>query len=134
MYLQIPFKEHAMGEGRLMDQPKSKKTATTMTTTTTSAVHDTYCFPFQSLMMALNVTHVDYLSLDVEGLELEILRTIPFDLIHISVLSVEFSHAPNGAGEYVKFMESKGYKKHSRISMFHSATYFGANDFIFVKK
>jgi len=35
------------------------------------------CFPLESLLLAINQTRVDYFSLDVEGLELEVLETIP---------------------------------------------------------
>ena len=41
-------------------------------------------------------TTVDYLSLDVEGLELEVLNTIPFDKVDIRVMTVEFSHGVLG--------------------------------------
>ncbi|CAG7785884.1 unnamed protein product, partial [Allacma fusca] len=37
------------------------------------------CFPITTLTAAIGVTHVDYLSLDVEGVELKILKTLPFD-------------------------------------------------------
>lgn len=43
------------------------------------------CFPFAHLMEALNVTTVNYFSLDIEGHELEVLKTIPFDEINIEV-------------------------------------------------
>ena len=36
------------------------------------------CFPLYSLLLALGNPKVDYLSLDVEGTELDILRTIPW--------------------------------------------------------
>ncbi len=48
------------------------------------------CFPLFSILEALNVSHVDYMSVDVEGPELEILQTIPFDRITFDVLTVEF--------------------------------------------
>lgn len=41
-------------------------------------------------MAALNITHVDYLSLDVEGPELEILRTVDWTRLHIDVITVEY--------------------------------------------
>ena len=37
------------------------------------------CFPFYSFMLALNRTTIDFFSLDVEGDELNVLKTIPFD-------------------------------------------------------
>lgn len=97
------------------------------------ASYDTYCFPFLSIMRAINVTHVDYFSLDVEGLELDILRTIPFDLIDISVFTVEFVHGPDKGKGYIDFMEKNGYTLHSTIRAFNKDIYYGANDFVFVK-
>jgi len=41
-------------------------------------------------MEALGVSHVDYFSLDVEGPELEILRTIDWTRLHIDVITVEY--------------------------------------------
>ena len=36
------------------------------------------CFPLYSLLLAVGNPRVDYFSLDVEGSELDILRTIPW--------------------------------------------------------
>ena len=41
--------------------------------------------------LALGRTHIDYFSLDVEGAELQILETIPFDKLTIDVLTIEFA-------------------------------------------
>lgn len=49
-----------------------------------------WCFPLQSVLLAVNRTKVDYFSLDVEGAEMSILRALPFDKIDIDVLQVEF--------------------------------------------
>lgn len=43
------------------------------------------CFPLYTYLLALNVTEIDYFSLDVEGSELNVLKTIPFDKINIKV-------------------------------------------------
>ena len=48
------------------------------------------CFTLHSLLLAIGQTEVDYFSLDVEGPELEILQTIPFDKIRIKVITVEY--------------------------------------------
>jgi hypothetical protein len=46
---------------------------------------DVQCFPLYSYLLALNRTKVDYFSLDVEGSELDVLRTIPFEKLDIRV-------------------------------------------------
>ena len=43
------------------------------------------CFPLFGVLRAMNVTKVDYFSLDVEGNEMDVLRTIPFDDLDITV-------------------------------------------------
>jgi len=48
------------------------------------------CFPLNAIMAALGISHVDYLSLDVEGPELEILRTVDWTRLRIDVITVEY--------------------------------------------
>ena len=50
----------------------------------------TQCFTLHSLLLAIGQMEVDYFSLDVEGPELEILQTIPFDKIRIKVITIEY--------------------------------------------
>lgn len=96
-----------------------------------SGVHiSVQCFPFGDLMAALNVTTINYFSLDVEGDELQVLRTIPFSRLNIETLSVEFSHVPNGEKKLINFMNKKGYYPHSYIIGPNNL----ANDIIFVKR
>lgn len=87
------------------------------------------CFPFYSFMLALNRTTIDFFSLDVEGDELKILKTIPFDKINIKMLTVEYLHGPGGANALQKFMESKGYQVVANIRQGYSV-----GDLIFIKK
>ena len=42
-----------------------------------------------SLLLALGNPTVDFLSLDIEGAEFQVLRTIPWDKVDIRALSVE---------------------------------------------
>ena len=37
------------------------------------------CIPFYSVVLALDKPKIDFLSLDIEGSELQVLQTIPFD-------------------------------------------------------
>ena len=48
------------------------------------------CFTLHSILLAVGQTEVDYFSLDVEGPELEILQTIPFDKIYIKAITIEY--------------------------------------------
>ncbi|CAH1788713.1 unnamed protein product [Owenia fusiformis] len=87
------------------------------------------CFPFYSYLLALKVTHVDYFSLDVEGLELEVLRTIPFHKITIDVISAEFIHGAKDKVVMQNYMEEQGFHVAAEIMRSDNL----ANDFIFVR-
>ncbi|XP_033727648.1 protein Star-like [Pecten maximus] len=88
------------------------------------------CFPLYSILLALNQTTIDFFSLDVEGDEVEILKTIPFDKINIKMLTVEYSHGSGGKDELQYFMESQGYE--TLVSMERDDG--GVKDLIFRKK
>jgi len=45
------------------------------------------CLPVYSILLAVNRTTVDVFSLDIEGNELDVLQTIPFDKVDIKVYS-----------------------------------------------
>ena len=52
-----------------------------------SGIHvNVQCFPVVSYMAALGVQTVDYFSLDIEGSEIQVLETIPFDKVNIKVI------------------------------------------------
>ena len=38
------------------------------------------CIPVKSILKAINLTHINFFSLDVEGAELDILKSIPFNV------------------------------------------------------
>jgi len=86
------------------------------------------CFPFHHYLGALGVTTVDYFSLDVEGAELKVLHTIPWDRVDIRTLSVEFAHDAEGKDAIRAFMAARGYLVHSEVGPPF------ANDYIFVRK
>ena len=50
------------------------------------------CFSFGAMMAALNVTRVDYFSLDVEGSEVPLLKTIPWHDVYIDVIGAEYRY------------------------------------------
>ena len=47
------------------------------------------CLPLYTLIEAAGLTTVNYLSLDIEGAELSVLKTIPWDKVDIEVMTVE---------------------------------------------
>lgn len=59
-----------------------------------------------------HICHINYLTLDVEGGELEILQSIPFNRITIDVIDVENNY--NDA-RVKRFLESKGFKYVTRL-------------------
>lgn len=52
------------------------------------------CFPLYTLLLALGNPTVDFLSLDVEGPELEVLETVPWAKVDIRAISVETEFLP----------------------------------------
>ena len=52
------------------------------------------CFSLYSLLVALGQKDINYFSLDVDGPELDILQTIPFDKVKIDIITVEYHASP----------------------------------------
>nr|XP_045610786.1 protein Star-like [Procambarus clarkii] len=67
-------------------------------------------FPLYTFLLALQVSVVDFFSLDVEGVEVKVLKTIPWDKVKFRLLCIEVNHIPEGQEALRVFMESKGYK------------------------
>ena len=82
------------------------------------------CVPLESILLALNVTHIDLFSLDVEGTEVGILKHFPFDRVTVDVWVIEHwgvnvqiktdklnttQYLDVEDVEFIEFMENKGY-------------------------
>ncbi|XP_046439861.1 protein Star-like [Daphnia pulex] len=87
------------------------------------------CFPIYSILAALNRTEVDYFSLDIEGDELAVLKTIPWNNVRIQTLSVEFIHDKEGKDQIREYMTLQGYEVVKEVT----DPNWLANDFIFNK-
>ena len=72
------------------------------------------CFPLYSVLKALENPKIDYFSLDIEGAEYAVLKTLPWKHVDISVLSVEINHAgeifDGNRYDIGQFLEDSGYK------------------------
>jgi len=71
------------------------------------------CFPLYSLILATGNRTVNYLSLDIEGAEFLVLKTIPWDKVDIEVISLETNHVgevfPGSQREVREYLEERGY-------------------------
>ena len=71
------------------------------------------CLPLYSLVMALGNVTINYLSLDIEGAELPVLQTLPWDSLDIEVMTVETNHAgevfPGTRQEARDYLALRGY-------------------------
>ncbi|TRY68426.1 hypothetical protein TCAL_07481 [Tigriopus californicus] len=79
------------------------------------------CYPLYSLLLAMGNPTVDYFSLDIEGAEIKVLLTIPFDKVNIRTLSIEVEHSKKSVIR--KMMTKRGYKLYKALK----------TDYIYVK-
>ncbi|XP_066939175.1 protein Star-like [Macrobrachium rosenbergii] len=66
--------------------------------------------PFYSILLALEIKVVDFLSLDVEAFEMKILQTIPWDKVTFRLMCIEIDHIPEGVEYLKKYLTEKGYE------------------------
>lgn len=88
------------------------------------------CFPLYSILLALNQLTVDFFSLDIEGDELNVLKTIPWDKVNIKMMTVEYVHEVGKSGDLKSYVEKQGYESLLQVSRWDG----GVNDIIFRKK
>ncbi|KAL7648087.1 UNVERIFIED_CONTAM: hypothetical protein RMT77_001704 [Armadillidium vulgare] len=67
------------------------------------------CFPLESYLLALNRTVIDYLSLDLQGSEIDIIKRFPFHRFIIRAMVVEHAFE-NYDKEFVNFITEKGFE------------------------
>ena len=54
------------------------------------------------------ITHVNYLSIDVEGAEFEVIKSIDFDKVFIDIIGFENNYCDNSI-PIIKYLEDKNY-------------------------
>ncbi|KAK8752328.1 hypothetical protein OTU49_004878 [Cherax quadricarinatus] len=65
--------------------------------------------PLYSILKAMNATFVDFFSLAIEGFEMKVLRTLPWDKIKFRLMCVKINRIPEGSKALIKFMKKHGY-------------------------
>ncbi|KAK7068046.1 hypothetical protein SK128_001370, partial [Halocaridina rubra] len=87
------------------------------------------CFPLQSLLLALDVTHVDFISLDVEGLEEDIVeKFLEYSYgIEVDVWLVEHKNSHSNVEEtdyvFINRFTSRGYSLYTITQDFSPYNY-----------
>ena len=81
-------------------------------------------------MLALNRTTIDFFSLDVEGAELQVLKTIDFNKINIRTLTVEYAHVEGGIKGLTSLLTRRGMKLYKTIHAAPGAIW--AEDLFFI--
>lgn len=71
------------------------------------------CYKINDILALHDIYHVDYLSLDTEGSELEILKSIDFERYTIDVIDVENNFHES---MFEEFLIAKGYKKLTELA------------------
>jgi len=79
------------------------------------------CVPLYSVLLALDNPRVDFMSLDIEGADMQVLKTIPYDKVDISVLMIEVEHLGEifeGDNDTLRqFLHEKGYVFYRRLNI-----------------
>ena len=65
-----------------------------------------HCGPLSYYLKQLHISHIDFWSLDVEGSEINILRTVDFDQVQIDVIMAESMNSQKGKGELAQEVRS----------------------------
>jgi len=86
-----------------------------------------HCGPLQYYLDALEIRHINFWSLDVEGSELKVLETVDFDRTHIDVIIAEsanrLSHLPKiqkKVEDVRLYLQRKGYLMITSVSVHKS--------------
>lgn len=75
------------------------------------------CLPLSYILGLLRIRHIDFFSLDVEGGELKVLKSLNFDCVRFNVILVEApGDDPTKERDVVEFLAGKGYKHYSHVA------------------
>jgi len=77
---------------------------------------DVRCIPLKRIFNDFDITVVDYLSIDTEGSEINVLRGIDFEKVHINVISVEDNYPwLQESGNVHSILIKNGFSFHKKI-------------------
>ena len=76
---------------------------------TTKAYFQSQCFPLVSFLFALNRTTVNFLSLDLQGSDLQVFETLPLDVINLRSFVIEGQTFGAIEPELMNVIKNKGF-------------------------
>jgi hypothetical protein len=93
----------------------------TKTNTTTGSYVYIPCFSLYTILKAINVSRVDYFSLDIEGGEWDVIKSLPYDKIDIRSFSIEYAANPSTTGFIKSKLTDNGYNlfKQDHIDLYY---------------
>ncbi|XP_013412926.1 uncharacterized protein LOC106175454 [Lingula anatina] len=90
------------------------------------------CLPIRSLLATIGRNHVDYFTLDVEGAEIEILKSFPWQHVTVDVWTIEY--AVHGGGPDTPKREKAIREIFKNTGLYREGTILGSQDIVFVRK
>ena len=79
------------------------------------------CFPLYTILMVLGNPQVDFISLDIEGAEMPVLKTIPWDKVNIRALMIEVNHMgkvfEGSLKDLEQFLDESGFKFYKSVKI-----------------
>jgi len=75
----------------------------------------TSCFPLYSILLSLGNPEVDYFSLDVEGAEWTIIKSLPWDKVNIHIISLENYYLGKDNELLETHLEKYGYTIYKKV-------------------
>ena len=119
---QLELEESSGGLGKLVENAKQTEGHTVMRIP---------CIPVETLLLALNRTTVDYFSLDVEGMENDVVHTIDHKKFNIRTWSIEYAHT--AAFAMKQYMIRAGYKFVKQLNVYDQKVGLVVEDYVFKK-
>ncbi|CAG0916867.1 unnamed protein product [Notodromas monacha] len=69
------------------------------------------CYPLPAVLAAANISSIDLFALDLEGVELQVLKTIDWKAVTIKVIILDLIHTEEGPAEVQRFLHRKGFRQ-----------------------
>lgn len=96
----------------------------------TKTVIQVRSYPLSTLLEKHDIHHIHYLSIDVEGSEMSVIRSIDFSKVFIDVIGFENNYDDNSA-PIIQYLQERGYSRFPSpcvdIFMIHSSSQFAQN-------